>query len=537
MKHKLFTDSTELRLGLCMMLIFALAITGAGRVAVVASNSAWTVAANSNSGVLRLCSIRGTVYDTNMRPLTNTEQKYGAVILPTKEAIEKVKPHIVGDTQKTMDLLYSGRPAVCFVDEWFRCNGVTIFDIKDGGASVAKHIIGYTNSDNIGVSGIQQSYDTLLARAGDITAEVQLTALGEAVLSGEPIIKYDFVSQNDGVITTIDINVQNVIEKAAQKMTSGAIIVTEIGSGKIRGILSRPDYDISKINEALNDERSPLLNRALSAYNVGSVFKPIIAAAALENGYSAARTYNCLGSSEIGGRVFRCNNLKGHGNLALDAALGLSCNCYFYTLANEVGASKIHNTASSFPFGVSVALDENIVAVGGNLTAKSVLENSESAVANFAIGQGDLLLTPLSICTLYEAIANGGLYNKPTLIEGTVSGGEVIRNAESPTPARAFSRNTAETIKKCLINAVGEGTGAKAQPIHTTAGGKTATAETGILKDGLKVTNGWFCGFFPADNPKYVAVVMCEGAASGGSVCAPIFREIADGCAGAGLIK
>ncbi len=537
MKFRLFTDRTELRLGICMLLIFSLALTGASRVGVIASNAEWSIAASANTGVLRLCSIRGTVYDTNLRPLTNTEKKLAAVIMPTDESLEKVKPHIVGDIDRVTDLLNSGKPAICFVDEWFRCNGVTIFDVKDGMGSVARHIIGYTNSDNIGIAGLQKEYDSLLGRAGEITAEVQLTALGGAVLSDEPKIHYDTVSQNDGVITTIDINVQNVIEKAAKEMTCGAIIVTEVGNGKIRGILSRPDYDISKIATVLEEQDSPMLNRALSAYNVGSVFKPVIAAAALENGYFASRSYKCTGASEIGGRMFRCNNLNGHGRLSLDDALGLSCNCYFYTLANEVGAENIYNTASSFPLGVSMSLCENISSVSGNMTSVMKLKNSESAIANFAIGQGDLLLTPLSICTLYEAIANGGLYNTPSLIEGTIERGFVHKKSIDTMPTRAFSENTAKTLKNSLINVVLTGTGTKALPEYTTAGGKTATAETGMLKNGEKVTNGWFCGFFPADEPKYVAVIMCEGAASGGSICGPIFKDIADGCANAGLIS
>ena len=82
-----------------------------------------------------------------------------------------------------------------------------------------------------------------------------------------------------------------------------------------------------------------------------------------------------------------------------------------------------------------------------------------------------------------------------------------------------------------------DGTGTKGNPEKTTAAGKTATAETGWKKNGNKVTQGWFCGFFPAENPKYVAVILAEGASSGGSVCAPVFKKIADSVADAGLLR
>ena len=124
------------------------------------------------------------------------------------------------------------------------------------------------------------------------------------------------------------------------------------------------------------------------------------------------------------------------------------------------------------------------------------------------------------------AIANGGVYTPPSLIEGRVEDMTLVETKTQLQSVRLFSENTAEKLKKDLSAVLDEdGTGKAAKPKHTTAAGKTGTAQTGVVKGGKKVTNSWFCGFFPLDNPKYAVTILSENAKGG---CGGIFADIAD---------
>ena len=112
-----------------------------------------------------------------------------------------------------------------------------------------------------------------------------------------------------------------------------------------------PTYEPADIANSMNDPDSPLVNRALSAFPVGSVFKVAVAAAALENGFNENETYLCSGSVEIDGKIFHCNNSTAHGEINMCKALEHSCNCYFVELSRKFGADKILETAKIFGFG------------------------------------------------------------------------------------------------------------------------------------------------------------------------------------------
>lgn len=517
-----------------MILIFALAMTGMGRVASVSSSKSVKAAADNNCSIINFKTLRGTVYDTNMRFITNSQTAVAAVIYPTEEAISQIEQYIAYDTENIMNTLKNGKAAVAYLHKRVWIDGVECFNVKIDDGYSAIHAIGYVGGNSNGATGLQKSYNDLLS-VGNILVKIPIMASGKPILSEKPSIIYDKTKELTGVITTLDLNIQKIAEEAADSIKSGAVVITEVGNGKIRALVSKPNYSVDKIYESLNDESSPLINRALSAYNVGSVFKPCIAAASLERGFDGLNVYTCFGKSEIAGRNFKCNNLNGHGKISLSDALGKSCNCYFYSLALDVGADSIYKLASSFPFNNNIKLAKNLSCQKGKITDLKTLQSSDAAIANFAIGQGDIMLSPVAVSTLYEAIAGGGIYYTPTLIEGTVENGAILKE-ETYAPTRVFSEKTADIIKNSLIQTLIDGTGTKGKPEKVTAAGKTATAETGWKKNGKKVTQGWFCGFFPAENPKYVVVILSEGAASGGSVCAPVFKTIADAVVDAGLL-
>ena len=519
----------------CFFLVMLMLLSCFLRVAVIASGNYGELCERQIEYSIEVSKKRGTVYDCNMLPLTNTSQKLVAAISPVDTALSVLPDLLSGDELvRVQNLLKQGKPAVCEVSRQIECEGISYTRVYDAssGENSALHTIGYLDSEARGVSGIQSAYDDLLYSSESVEAVFQLAGDGSILKGIEPQFKNGSLGTGDAVVTTIDFSVQTVAEEAAQGLKKGAVVVCDAQNGKIRAIVSEPSFDINNIAAALDSTDSPLINRALSAFSVGSVFKPCVAAAALEKNISYF-THTCTGSTHIIDRDFKCHYRAGHGTVNMKKAIAYSCNTFFYNFAMEIGVTPIYNMASSLSFGHSLNIADNIKTAKGNLTALSKLSNHAS-LANLSIGQGDLALSPVSMLTLYLAIAGDGRYYVPSLIEKTIENGvEKIYDIGAET--RAFSQKTADTLKECLVAVVEEGTGTAARPQTVSAAGKTATAQTGrYTEDGKEITNSWFCGFFPAEKPKYVAVVLSEGESDVGTT--EIFSSLADKIKELGLI-
>lgn len=518
----------EGRAAKCFFLIFVLLLTCILRVAVIATSSYEQVRAEQSSYRIEVTRLRGTIFDCNMVPLTNADKKTVAAVSPTPRAVVGIST-MLGDESKegVFERLKSGTPTVCEVKEAIPFDGIAFAEVFEHSSSdtIAPHIIGYTDSTGHGVSGLEAAYDSLLYSGETLDAVFTVNGKGDTLGGVEPYFEGDTSVIGNGVVTTLDINIQNITERAMQGIECGAAVVASVDSGKIRAMVSMPDFDITDVSEYLEADNSPLLNRALAAFSVGSVFKPCVAAAALEKGIGSY-FLNCTGSTFIIDRSFNCHKRSGHGNVDLEHALAFSCNSYFYNLAINAGAEAVYNTASALSFGSSLKLCDGISTAKGNLTEKSKLSNPAS-LANLSIGQGDLLLSPVSMLTLYCAIAYDGTYRIPTIAEATLSDGKRTEYTAS-YPTRVMSEQTASILREYLTSVITEGTGTDAKPESCTAAGKTATAQTGrYTENGTEITNSWFCGFFPAEAPEYAVIVMSEGKPQ--KTTASVFAEIADG--------
>ncbi len=462
-----------------------------------------------------------------MIPITNNKAKIIAAVSPTPKAVVGISAALDGDKLQTvLDTLSQNKPAVCEIAEPIKCDGISCTTVYEHISTdmPACHLIGYTDSTGHGVSGLEKAYDDLLYSENSVSAVYTTDGRGEILSGISPYFENDLSVISSGVVTTLDINIQNIAENASIGIERGAVLVAEPESGKIRAAVSLPSYDVTNISASLENESSPLLNRALSAYSVGSVFKPCVAAAAIEAGKSDF-IFDCTGSIQIADRAFRCHKLDGHGTVDLRAALAHSCNCYFYNFAISLGGESLYKMASSLGFGISFNIADNLSVASGSMPKLETLSN-EGAIANLSIGQGEVLLTPVSMLALYCAIANGGCYCLPSVVEKTIRNGSTT-DYDAAYPTKVMSENTANLIKGYLQSVISEGTGTDAAPTLTTAAGKTATAQTGRYDDnGIEITNSWFCGFFPADEPQYVVIVMSEGASQVST--AKVFSTIAD---------
>lgn len=492
-------------------------------------------AAGASSGMtIDIANLRGTVYDCNLQPLTNGETEIYAAAKPTNRAIALLKSALPTDVfESVKERMSTGKPVAVKTSSVFE-NSADIKSIfvpkRYYENSLACHIIGYLDSEKNGVSGIEKAYNSLLLQ-GSETVSVRFSANANGrVLLGENITVSGSEIPKTGVVLTIDAEIQQITERALDVSGAecAAAAVIEIESGAVRACVSRPSFNQNDIAASLNDGNSPLINRALLPFSVGSVFKPVVAAAALEKGISGNFEYNCTGSVTHNGVTFNCHKESGHGVLDMQGAVANSCNTYFIALALETGAYNIIETAADFGFGSETVLAEGIKAASGVLPTADELD-SRAAVANISFGQGALTATPLQICSMMAAIAGNGVYVQPHLIEGEVDANGIFTKIKGYSEHKQIiSESNAKLLQKYLLKVVEEGSGTRAASDLVSVAGKTATAQTGKIENGEEIYNAWFAGYFPAENPKYAVVVLKEDGGEGAISCAPVFKEMAE---------
>lgn len=512
-----------------LILLLALFFICILRLFVLSSDEELVAAGDVQSGRrFALYRPRGQIYDCNMLPLTGQTEETKIVVLPTEKGMAALSKLLSGkELAENLKELRSGNPVILPADspDLYSDTLRVKIPVRYSTAQPATHLIGYINGEGHGVSGIESAMDDMLYSEDTVDLVLRTNAVGEALPGIQAEISGG-AAVND-LVLTIDNRIQQIAQNAARQLEAGAVVVSEVGTGKVRAMVSTPSYDPNAVENSLDAADSPLLNRALTPYSVGSVFKPCVAAAAIENGISPATTNYCNGSMTIADRRFNCHKLTGHGMLDMSGALAESCNCYFYTLSQQLGTETVLRYMRSFAFGQSREIGCNLVQPAGTVPAEGDMKNPGN-LANLSIGQGNLLLTPLAMTSLYEAIANGGVYHTPTILERVIQNGQAV---ESPATAetRGMKTETAAQLKSFLIEALKSGTGAAANPEieELVVGGKTATAETGWIKNGKKITHGWMCGFVEAGNSSYVLVIFCEEANSGAGSCAPVFKQIA----------
>lgn len=488
----------------------------------------------SSSKSIDIAVLKGSVYDCKMRLLTNSEYDIYAAAKPSNEALAALKGKVLPDVfESVMSRMSKGNPIAVKIESSVDSteNIITAKVPKRYlSAFTACHIIGYLNASGEGVSGIEKSYNSLLSgNNSTVSFDFSANAKGKVMLGEEIEVKGNVVPKN-GVVLTLDKDIQQITEAVldASDTDCAAAVVIEIESGAIRASVSRPMFNQYNILDALDDEKSPLINRALLPFSVGSVFKPIVAAAALESGISEEFEYNCTGSVVYNGVTFHCHKKDGHGLLDMNGAVANSCNTYFIELALKTGAKNIVDTASAFGFGKSITLADSMESSKGVLPSEEELD-SKAAIANLSFGQGSLLATPIQICSAIATIARGGVYVEPYLIEGECDKeGDVTRIYRYKDGKRVISTNTAEKIRIFLESVVEEGSGNRSKSDFVSAAGKTATAQTGKTENGEEIYNAWFAGYFPADNPKYAVAILKENGGEGAISCAPVFRAIAE---------
>lgn len=473
------------------------------------------------------------IYDHKGRAFTNAEYKYKAVAAPTPAYAAALMPYVApSDKEKFESGLTGSTPFIVEVtkEDIPGHPEIKVFKepIRTSSSLMAPHVIGYTR-DNEGVSGLERAYDSFLRdHKTENSVTMSLDGTGKLLLGeGEEVKLAEKMTA--GVVSTLDMDIQAICQEAARDLKKGAVVVMT-PNGDLRGVVSKPTFDPTRVGDYLTDTDSPLLNRAFSAYSVGSVFKIVTAAEGLEQGFNPKTIFNCKGYTDVSGQIMRCHKLEGHGNLNLGEAMAESCNPYFIQLGLTLSPSSFANRAYALGFGQSTRLCNGISAASGNLQSEDELVNP-AELANLSFGQGMLTATPVQVACMTAAVVNQGRRPSVRLTLGTTLDGSTVAIERETAFTYAMSPKTAQTLQRILEEAIYGSTASNALGYDFTAGGKTSTAQTGRFTgegDSRKeVTEAWFTGFFPADTPKYIVTVLAEDSESGNRSAAPIFKEIA----------
>lgn len=395
-----------------------------------------------------------------------------------------------------------------------------------GDNHTACHLIGYIDREGKGVSGLEKVFDTYLR--GKIYDRVNVLKSANGKIIGGAGMRYvGGLSSPDSVVLTIDSHIQDIAQNALlNDGASGAVVVLDVSSFDVLAMASTPLYERDDISKYIKGGTSEFINRCIWPYNAGSVFKIVTLCAGLENN-ALANSYFCDGKVEKWGHIFHCHKEDGHGKLNPKEALSNSCNCAFYNIGEALGAEKILNMAKSFGFGSSLVALTGFDEASGYIPEKQKYMPLDSL--NYAIGQGEIMLTPLQIANMTAIIANGGVGQKINVAEKIIDiSGNTKRSIREWGETRVVKESTAEVVKNAMIMAGKEGTAKALKDSPLKIAGKTGTAETGWIEDGQNMVHGWFCGFFPYDNPKYAMAVLVENGGSGAMSALPIFNTIAN---------
>ena len=483
-----------------------------------------------------LSQLRGNIYDCNFEKLVNRKKQNLVVAKPSVKSADLLKNYLTSEQYNLLLKSVGKGIPFCEITENFSCDEeyaktVEVYERYEKNQA-ACHIVGYINSaDNVGVSGIEKSYDELLKK--EMILQLRYTTdANNNYLLGEnlEIVENNYYSKQ-GVRLTIDRNIQIMTENAMKlyNIESGACVVLDAKNAEIKAIASTPTFDCNNISDSLNKENSPFINKALNEYSVGSVFKTVVLACAIKNGLENLE-YTCKGSLKIGNHSFSCSSGVKHGKENLSSALANSCNTYFIELARKLGSKKIIDTARNLGLGEQIELSDGIFSQSGYLPKSDEIK-SDGELANLAFGQGSLMATPLQIAQCYSALVTDGELKFASLVKSTVDcdGNETKIDSLSPD-IRALDKETAKKTKEYLAKNFTFENYVGAKPDYNCiSGGKTSTAQTGWYDENEEeIFHSWFAGFVDVKDKTYVIVVFKENGTSGASDCAPVFKEIAN---------
>ncbi len=405
----------------------------------------------------------------------------------------------------------------------------------------------YRPGDYSGKLGVERFYDDLL-RGTDGGTNLEVDARGRP----RRVLEERRPLPGASITLTIDRDLQRVayegLAEFARDGKPGAAVALDPRTGAVLALASVPSYDpnlfvrkvTSKDWNALNqDPRKPLINRAVgSAYAPGSTFKIVSASGGLETGATDRHTSDfCTGSIKLGRWTKRCHKHSGHGTVYLQSAMAKSCDVYFYHMGQRMGPDRLADFAHRFGLGKKTGIDLPGVELSGTVPSPEWKQKRfhepwvGGDTVDYAIGQSMLTCTPLQMCNVTAAAANGGTLWRPQLVREILgedaAGRDVVVQKLKPEKlgTTALSASTSGLIVRSLQSVMEPGGTASALAIPgIKMAGKTGTAQ--MRYRGQMVNNSWFVAFAPLENPVIAVCVFVERGGHGGDAAGPIARKM-----------
>ena len=497
---------------------------------------------------------RGNIYDRNGNKLATTVDAYDVGIRPkvikNKEAASICLAPLLGMTKEDVyakltardTFFYMARRVDVEVGEAINKSAIEGVDVLRTtkriypSNTLAAHIIGYTNVDGMGISGLEKVYDKLLSGTnGYVIADKDAKGM---LIPGSRKERVEPVDGKD-IYLTIDSTLQHTLESelaksyTAHSAAGASAVVVDPKTGEILALANMPTFDPNNIRVADDASRR---NRAVTdIYEPGSTLKVVTACGALEDkAITTNDTFYCHGSTRIGNRTIRCSLhppfMGGHGTSNVAKVLRYSCNIGAAAIGKRLGAEKLYKYEDAF--GLYKKPGSQML---GEVTAwhDNWKDWGDVRLANIAFGQG-IAVTPLQMAGVYSVVANGGNLMRPYVVkEIRNTDGTQDRQYGPRVVRRVVSEQTAGMVSEMLKGVVSDGTGKTAQVEGYTVAGKTGSAQKASTTGRGYAAGKFiasFAGFVPANEPRLVILVMVDepkGTHWGATVAAPVFQGFA----------
>lgn len=485
---------------------------------------------------------RGSILDRNLQPLTGGTEAWYYFLLQDREdaassellaAVSARKISSSGSSISKYSVYrtqFFDRTVNKVLEEHY---GAYVFCARArySDTQTACHLIGYLNeAEKKGVAGLERACEGVLqAETGNLALWADS---GGILLLDIPPKREGGNSLRQGtVITTIDSGLQRLVENTMKaRNLRGGVLVSHADSGQVLAWVSAPDFNPNALAEYLHSGGDCLLNKPIQAsYAPGSVFKIVVAAAALESELGdPLEVYECTGKEEVAGITLGCQAGPegGHGEVDMYRAMAVSCNCYFARMGEKLGYERILEMAEHLGFGERV-FQVFAEEAGGYLPDAASL--GEWDTSNLSIGQGQILATPAQVHRMMSVLACGGEEVPLTVMlpKESEGDGRLLPDSDvsQESPAKSvLSPSSVSKLSDMLAMVMTEGTGKGnwSLPVY----GKTGTAEA--VSSGQAVNRCWFSGWCEVKGERFVVTVLAEEGSSGSASALPVFREITD---------
>lgn len=410
--------------------------------------------------------------------------------------------------------------------------------------SLAAQVIGFIRDTMWGLENEYNADMSGVAGRSFITYDGQNGAVNQEIPAQD----------GDTVVTTLDYTIQTYAEEAVKQSMeeynpeNAAAIVMDPNTGEILAMAAAPSFDPNNPAQPLALESQAFadmwenmdtksqyeyLNGVWKNFNIastfepGSIFKPMVVAAALEEGIiKNDDTFYCGGFKQVADREISCHLTTGHGTLTVERVLADSCNVGMMDIAEKMGVSIFYKYQRDFGFGSLTGID-----LPGEVSASSLMYSEEriksTELATMSFGQS-FNTTALQAINAMAAVINGGKLMRPYIVSQVVDkNGNIVKETKPELIRKVISQETSDIVRKDLITTVESGTGKKAKIQGYTIGGKTGTAQQGNRADSKYTVS--YIGFLPADDPQYIAITLIhkpETYADGVTTVSPIIKSL-----------